>query len=98
MVVMIAMRIISFFYIAISNLYVMSPVIPMGKKNPQKQLKETISLTMCFFTLKLVHALYSLIAHLCIEFGCFSNKYGHSLSNLCKNSKSVKPCLVNGIL
>lgn len=66
MVVMIAMRIIRFFYIAISNLYVMSPVIPMGKKTQKNQKKlsimeETISLTMCFFTLKLVRALYSLI-------------------------------------
>lgn len=44
----------------------MSPIIPMGKnpKGTRKKLylmEETISLTMCFFILKLVHALYSLI-------------------------------------
>lgn len=61
------MRIISFFYIAFSNLYVMAPIIPMGGKTQRNQKKklylmeETISLTMCFLTLKLVHALYSLI-------------------------------------
>lgn len=64
MVVVIAMRVISFFYIAISNLYVMSRIMPMEKKlkeTRRKLMEETISLTMCFFTLKLVRALYSLI-------------------------------------
>lgn len=83
MVVMIAMRIIRFFYIAISNLYVMSPVIPMGKKT-QKTPEKTfhyggnnfINNVLFHFKTCTCFVLFN-IAHLCIEFGCFSDKYGH---------------------
>lgn len=101
MVVVIAMRIISFFYIANSNFYVMSPIIPMGKK-PKEARKKTlpyggnsfINNVLSHFKTCACFVLYN-IAHLCIEFDCVSNKYRNSLSNLCKNSEFVKPCLVN---
>lgn len=84
MVVVIAMRIISFFYIAFSNLYVMAPIIPMGEK-PKETRKKALPyggnnfINDVLFNSKTCtcFVLFN-IAHLCIEFDCVSSKCGSS--------------------
>lgn len=83
MVVLAAMRIISLFYIAISNLYVMSPIIPVGKK-PEETRKTLpcggnnfINNVLFYFKTYTWFVLFH-IAHICVDFDCISNKYRSS--------------------